>query len=109
MRAVRKSATTLWALQSSMYLLVQGPNWNCSLHLESAVFRAEGRTTIPLSTIPYTVANSMTVHIPLVKACPKAKAKVTEVGKCICLLDSWSNKMMIDDSLIQRRENSQEQ
>lgn len=70
---------------------------------------AEGRATIPLSIIPYTVVNIMTVHIPLVNACPKAKATVTEVGKRIRLLDSWANKMMIDDSLIQRRENSQEQ
>lgn len=50
-------------------------------------FHGRGQKYSPVQSVHTEGANVMAVHIPLSKACPKAKAEVSEVG--ICVESSW--------------------
>lgn len=88
------------ALPSSARLCMVPPRFSSGTQAESVSpsglghFHGRGQKYSPVQSVHTGRAYVMAVHIPLAKACPKAKAEVSEVG--IYIFSSWIPRQMND-------------
>ena len=99
-RTLRPCLCLLLVLPSSARLHMALPPFLSGAQAESVspsglgYFHGRGQKYSPVQSIHTEGANVMAVHIPLAKACPKARAEVSEVG--ICIYSSWILRQMND-------------